>query len=45
VQWSGSPDCPLQEHPRLVIHSDVVTPVEAAEEVIEVLIRARIISV
>jgi adenylylsulfate kinase len=32
------------ENPRLVIHSDAVTPVEAAEEVIEVLNLARIIS-
>jgi adenylylsulfate kinase-like enzyme len=32
------------ENPSLVIHSDAVTPVEAAEEVIEVLKRSRIIS-
>jgi adenylylsulfate kinase-like enzyme len=32
------------ENPSLVIPSDAVTPVEAAEEVIEVLKRSRIIS-
>ena len=35
----------VPENPSLVIHSDLVTPVEAAEEVIEVLNLARIISV